>query len=675
VCPTFGGTPCLALDGTTLIGREIEGRYTLLDVIAVGGMGAVFAARQHTTGREVAIKMLPAAASRQRDAVLRFVSEAKALSRLTDPHTVGVVDFGRSHDGLLYLVMELLKGRTLDTVIEQEGALPVPRALQICSQVLDALESAHGAGIIHRDIKPGNLIILDSYNHRDFVKVLDFGVALLREEADKEDLGLAIGSPAFMAPEQITGDPVDARADLYALGSVLFYMLCGRRPFPYHDSATVLDAKVCRPAPLLNGLDPSPGVPSQIERFVANLLSLYPEERPASAREARVLLASAMAELSDDGFLNTSQRVALRRRRPVSQPVRVSDAGRMLKTLVAAQSLKRRAAKLFATEPIVPSSTALASLRDALAADEETLRAWLGRLTAQVRLGEAQWDPYELRGLRRTSLGQAVLDLSDDDRRELALDLETHLLFEKALTLQLEIRSFWETEMAGATDLDRRQFAQLMTMEEQGYLAELRATRDLIKSAARAHLTRVPVEADRTAVDRPGELLERMGAHRHAESFGFSLDTPSASHLTLLESLPPRLVMGIEEIDTQHAQAIDLARAILRFDGADRAPFCAMIESLCVLAANHFGDEEAAMALERYPAFAAHREQHDLLREQALRMRETCRAGANVAHLQGLAGLLVADWIVAHIERADRAYANWLKRRGRPTNGAPNDAG
>ncbi|MCA9982606.1 MAG: serine/threonine protein kinase, partial [Anaerolineales bacterium] len=169
----------------------------------------------------------------------RFLREAKAASRIDHPSSIRVLDFGEEEGGLFYMVMEMLEGTTLDAVLEKEGTLPVARIVRIASQVLAALAVAHDKGVIHRDLKPANIMLLDGDDDdgeavRDRVKVCDFGVARLTDVQGERSVtaeGLVIGTPAYMPPEQARGEEVDARADVYALGAILYHVLAGMVPY------------------------------------------------------------------------------------------------------------------------------------------------------------------------------------------------------------------------------------------------------------------------------------------------------------------------------------------------------------------------------------------------------------------------------------------------------------
>ncbi len=276
-----------------LVGRELGGKFKILERIARGGMGAVYRAEQASLGRACAIKVLRLPEGG--DVVefsKRFFLEASVVSKLTHPNTVTVFDYGKSaEDGMLYLAMELLEGRTLLRAIRDDGPLPRERALSITRQIARSLREAHGLGVVHRDVKPANVYLVKHGDEDDFVKVIDFGLV---KEAD-EDLtqaGTFMGSPKYMAPEQIRGDATDGRADVYALGVVLFEMLTGKVPFDKGGNVQTLMAHVNDPPPRLAEVNPLADVDELTEALVARCLAKNPDERFLSMEE---LLAALKA--------------------------------------------------------------------------------------------------------------------------------------------------------------------------------------------------------------------------------------------------------------------------------------------------------------------------------------------------------------------------------------------
>ncbi|MEO7097425.1 MAG: serine/threonine-protein kinase, partial [Polyangiales bacterium] len=297
VCPGDGARLTKLADRPdALLGRVFDERYEIRTALGQGGMGTVYRGWQLSVDREVAIKVIHPKLASDRTAVKRFLREARLSSRLSQPNIVNVYDFGQTQDGILYLVMELLRGHTLARELDGMRALPLRRVTAIALQVCDALDSAHAQGIVHRDLKPGNIVILDEPPGRDLIKVLDFGLAKsLAADTTSQvtNTDAIIGTPLYMPPEQIDGKPSDHRADLYSLGCVLYQMVTGRPPFLKDTSNLVLAAHVNDPPPPL-----AHEVPSLIATTILRLLEKDPQRRIGSAREVR----AAFQELAEGGF-------------------------------------------------------------------------------------------------------------------------------------------------------------------------------------------------------------------------------------------------------------------------------------------------------------------------------------------------------------------------------------
>jgi serine/threonine protein kinase len=268
-----------------IIGTLIDGRYLIKRLIGEGGMGLVYEAEHMEIGRRVAVKVLHAMYTRQSEVLARFRSEARAATRIGHPHIIDVFDSGTTVDGAVYFVMEFLQGRDLMQLIEDEGPLPAARAIAIARQICQALRAAHKAGILHRDLKPENVFLVKRDGHNDFVKVLDFGIAKTMEAVTERvgrltNPGVAMGTPEYMAPEQAAGQPVDARADVYAVGAIIYEMMCGRPPHEGTNIMEVLTRKATVAPTPLEVLRPD--VPRDLERLVMRTLAISPDLRPQS---------------------------------------------------------------------------------------------------------------------------------------------------------------------------------------------------------------------------------------------------------------------------------------------------------------------------------------------------------------------------------------------------------
>lgn len=273
-----------AADSDPFLGLVIAERYAIQRRIGRGGMGAVYLARQHPLGRDVALKMIRADLVGDVEVVARFEREARAIARLSDPHIVVVYDFGHSN-GSLYLAMELLNGTSLGELLRQRGTLSLVDALQITRDICVALEVAHTNGVIHRDLKPDNIMLVTADGRSTFAKVLDFGIAKIAGGVDGAQTAarVVLGTPGYVAPDVIMGGMgEDPRADLYAVGVMLFEMLAGSAPFSATSPSALLVAQASGEAPLLSS---RVAVPSSVSDLVARLTARRPELRPSSARE------------------------------------------------------------------------------------------------------------------------------------------------------------------------------------------------------------------------------------------------------------------------------------------------------------------------------------------------------------------------------------------------------
>lgn len=272
--------------------REL-GSYRLVALLGHGGMGEVWRAEHRMLARDAAIKLVRAGADASgRDMMARFEREAKATAALRSPHTVQLYDFGRSDDGAFFYVMELLEGFTLEEVVRRFGPLPSGRVVHLLRQVCHSLAEAHAAGLVHRDIKPGNIFVCRYGGDPDFVKVLDFGLVkmLAASAADLTQTGFIAGTPAYMPPEMALGRAVDGRTDLYALGAVGYTLLTG---LPVFDRKTALETihDHASTIPIPPSRRVATPIPPDLERVLLDCLAKEPDERPDGARELEARLA------------------------------------------------------------------------------------------------------------------------------------------------------------------------------------------------------------------------------------------------------------------------------------------------------------------------------------------------------------------------------------------------
>ena len=290
-------------DGSELIGLIVDGRYRLDSALGRGGMGLVYRATHLGMRRHVAVKILHPSLAANPDVRSRFEREALAVGKIDHPNCVATFDVGRLADGSLYLAMELLEGKSLADVLEQEGQLAPGRALHILAHILRGLGCIHAAGLIHRDIKPENIFLIRQGNDLDFAKILDFGIAKPMSGELSDDgvrltqAGMAFGTPIYMAPEQALGNKMDGRADLYAAAVIGYEMLCGQPPFYSEDKLEVMSMHTAKPVPLMRtklirGAKP---VPSSLEKLIVRGLTKKPGDRYANADVFLAAVEEALA--------------------------------------------------------------------------------------------------------------------------------------------------------------------------------------------------------------------------------------------------------------------------------------------------------------------------------------------------------------------------------------------
>jgi eukaryotic-like serine/threonine-protein kinase len=294
----------------------VSGRYRIERLLGTGGMGAVYQAEHTHMHKRLAVKVLHPEMTRLPEVVARFEREAMAAAHIEHPNVAAATDFGKLEDGSFFLVLEYVEGRSLREAID-EGRVELGRACHIARQMASALGGAHALGIVHRDLKPENVMLVTRDGDADFVKVLDFGIAKVPMGAFTggnkgsgevlTQLGMVYGTPEYMAPEQALGQEVDVRADLYALGIILFEMITGKRPYEHASKVTLLGMHVTAPIPRMRERAPEADVPADLDAIVTRLLAKEATARYGDARELIDALDVVTMQLVDEGRIASAR--------------------------------------------------------------------------------------------------------------------------------------------------------------------------------------------------------------------------------------------------------------------------------------------------------------------------------------------------------------------------------
>ena len=297
----------------SLVGTTLSGRYLIERLIGEGGMGAVYQAEHTHMRKRLAVKVLHPEMSRLPEVVARFEREAMAAAHIDHPNVAAATDFGKLDDGSFFLVLEYVEGKKPPRTRSRRGASSSVARCTSTRQIASALGRAHALGIVHRDLKPENVMLVARDGDPDFVKVLDFGIAKVpvggligepparRRDQVLTQLGMVYGTPEYMAPEQALGQPVDARADLYALGVMMFEMIVGARPFEHESKVTLLGMHVTAPIPKMSDRAPDANIPPEVEAIVTRLLAKEASARFADSKDLVEALDTASASLASTG--------------------------------------------------------------------------------------------------------------------------------------------------------------------------------------------------------------------------------------------------------------------------------------------------------------------------------------------------------------------------------------
>jgi len=337
-CPNDGQTLRSATPASDLVGQVVADRYHVVKKLGEGGMGQVYLAEHVKMGRRSAIKVMNPVMVHDPDAVARFNREASNASRITHPNVCAIYDFGETPDGLIYLAMEFIEGEPLTDLLEREGAIPVPRATAIFLQTADALQAAHDLGIVHRDMKPDNIMLTSRKGGGETVKVVDFGIAKAvgGDEAGQKvtKTGLVVGTPEFMSPEQLSGDTLDGRSDLYSLALVFYRMLIGKLPFEATSVQETMIKRLTDEPIKLAEARPDLSFPAGLQPVLDTALARTPLERYQSVAKFAADVAAVTGRPTTGAVPHTRSRGDTEATTQLLTPISAASAPRKQRSLI-----------------------------------------------------------------------------------------------------------------------------------------------------------------------------------------------------------------------------------------------------------------------------------------------------------------------------------------------------
>jgi eukaryotic-like serine/threonine-protein kinase len=384
-----------------LIGKTI-GAFRIIAPLGEGAMGKVYRAEQTSLGRLVCIKTLQSHLAKDPKLIQRFEREARAASALKHPNIVSVLDVGRTNEGLLYIVMELVEGRSLKALITSDAPLPIDRAFAVHEQILSALEEAHQAGIVHRDLKPDNVLIAKLRDGSDLAKVVDFGLAKLQDEGDVRltATGAVFGTPGYMAPEQIVGEEVDGRADLYAAGIILYELLTSRKPFSGKTMKEVLSQHLTEMPASPSRLGKLP-IPPSVDEIVLRALEKDAKRRFKTALEFKRALEAVRFDLrSPAGPATRAPETAAPPRSATPSPIDRTATARGVELLPLASRAAPGTRFESLQSGVVPDKLLehMADLESMIAGERRNVTVLFGDISGFTAMSEAM-SPEEVRAI------------------------------------------------------------------------------------------------------------------------------------------------------------------------------------------------------------------------------------------------------------------------------------
>ncbi len=506
----------------SLIGATVDGgRYEIVKLIGEGGMGRVFQARQVSMNRMVALKILRAQLAGDEQLLARFQQEALSVSRLRHPNTITIFDYGRTEDGFLFMAMELLGGRSLYSMLREDGPLPLSRTLHMMDQVAGAVAEAHQLGIVHRDLKPENIQIEKVGNDPDFAKVLDFGIAkIMHGEADEITggktltmAGAIFGTPHYMSPEQVHGQKIDHRTDVYSMGVIIYELLAGKAPFDGATPMAVMMAQASKAPPDIRETAPDADITDAVAELINECLAKDREERIQSAGELITRIQQVQYEMGEITSTNArlffdAQKLEARANRRSGAPASARPSGSQGPSTGAQADAPRRSTPdhtghLATMPPPVPDL-----LDDAIASPRGGRSKWVAAVLVLAAVGGAAyyWRIGAFGPEAATHAAAGTTDDEGDSPERIVIDSRA-----REITFTLESTPTGAEVLAGDEPLGTTPYAvTLKENERRTFNLRLAGHRpqDLVlegkgETAQKAHVSMVPMAAEARPPEEP----------------------------------------------------------------------------------------------------------------------------------------------------------------------------